>query len=271
MKNWYWRWWISIVFGSLFIVFVVSQGIFAQQIVPIPAGEFRPSAASQPGSRLQMDESQWTILQPRPEVAMPPLLFPESPGLLSSIEGINFDEDAANSSAFHIPPDPSGAAGPNHVVSAVNTSIEWFTKAGVNQHSGSLADFFSSVSPQTNTFDPKVLYDQYNNRFVVVTLERVDSPRRSRIFVAVSDDSDPNGTWYFLDIDSKLTIGGSETWADYPGLGVSAEAVYITANMFSFFPGTFEGSRLWIIDKTGFYSGGAAVVNMYDPSTAASL
>ena len=254
--------------GCFLIILFDIQGMLAQQLVRV--GETRPSAASQPHSRLQMDESQWTILQPRPDAVFPPSLFPESPSLLNSIEGINFDEDAANSGFYHIPPDPSGAAGPNHLVSVVNTSIEWFTKAGVQQHSGSLSSFFSSLSPQTNTFDPKVIYDQYNNRFVVLTLEQVDSPQRSRIFVAVSDDSDPNGTWYFLDINSLLNIGGINTWADYPGLAVSAEAVYITANMFSF-SGLFQGSRLWIIDKTGFYSGGTAVVNRYDPSAGAGL
>ena len=44
---------------------------------------------------------------------------------------------------FHIPPDPHGAAGPSHLVSVVNTSIEWHTKAGVQQSSQSLASFFS--------------------------------------------------------------------------------------------------------------------------------
>ena len=62
--------------------------------------------------------------------------------LVTSIEGIDFDQDAANSGFYHIPPDPIGAAGPSHVVSVVNTSIEWHTKAGVQQSSQSLSAFF---------------------------------------------------------------------------------------------------------------------------------
>jgi hypothetical protein len=206
---------------------------------------------------------------------MPRVLEPQAPPVTGTIEGINFDEDSANNSGFyHIPPDPIGAAGPNHVVSVVNTSIEWHTKAGVQQNSESLASFFAAVAPLTATFDPKVIYDQHQDRFVVVTLEIVEvaegeNPGNvSSIFVAVSDDSDPNGTWYFAAIDAKEVIGGNDHWADYPGFAVDEEAVYITANMFSHVSRISGGTRLWIIDKGvgsgGLYDGGAASVVRYD-------
>src|SRR5688572_27494577 len=61
---------------------------------------------------------------------------PKAPPLDATIEGINFDFDNENSAGFyHIPADPSGAAGPDHVVSVVQSSIEWHTKAGVEQES----------------------------------------------------------------------------------------------------------------------------------------
>jgi hypothetical protein len=156
---------------------------------------------------------------------------PLAPSLGPTIETINFDADATNSGFYHIPPDPIGAAGPNHVVNVVNTSIEWYTKAGVQQNSESLADFFTSLSPATNTFDPKVIYDQYAGRFLVVTLEVVDNGANeltnvSSIFVAVSDDSNPNGTWYFTSIDAKEDISSNDHWADYPGFAVGENAVY---------------------------------------------
>ncbi|MFQ5583345.1 MAG: hypothetical protein ACE5GL_02780, partial [Calditrichia bacterium] len=155
-----------------------------------------------------------------------------------SIETINFNQDATNNSGqFHIPPDPIGAAGPNHVVNVVNTSIEWYTKAGVQQNSQSLSSFFAPLTPLTNTFDPKVIYDQYEGRFVVVTLEVTDMANgdpanTSRILVAVSDDNDPNGTWYFHSENSMLNffnpnLGGNfDHWADYPGFAVDNQAVY---------------------------------------------
>ena len=77
-----------------------------------------------------------------------------APGLLALVEGINFNEDGANTRFLHIPPDPIGAVGTGHLVSVVNSSIEWRTKAGVQQNSQALASFFASLSPATVTFDP---------------------------------------------------------------------------------------------------------------------
>jgi autotransporter-associated beta strand protein len=210
-----------------------------------------------------------------------------APVLTALIEGINFDENSTNTGSLFIPPDPHGTAGRNHVVSVVNTSIEWHTKAGVQQNSvrlgrnsgGSIVgSFFEPLVPANATFDPKVIYDRFADRFVVVTLERTDdddgsttgdAADTSRILVAVSDDGDPNGTWFYHAIDAKTLIGGVDRWADYPGFAVDEEAVYITNNMFGFgSSGTFGGVRLWIMDKGtagGFYSGGAAAVTVHDP------
>lgn len=203
-----------------------------------------------------------------------------------TIEGINFEEEAGSSGFFHVPPDPHGAAGPSHVVSIVNTSIQWFTKSGVMENiqrlgkndSTEVGSFFESLSPLTSTFDPKVIYDQYDERFVVVALEVTEdvegvSERSSRIFVAVSDDDNPNGTWYFHEINSKINIDTTEYWADYPGLAVDDGAVYITANMFEFGDeeNGYGGVRLWIINKTPFYSGGSSSHVVYDPYAAAGI
>lgn len=130
----------------------------------------------------------------------------ESSTLITTYEGINFDQNASLTGYYQIPPDPIGAVGPNHMVSVVNSTIEWFTKAGVKQGSkrlgrdagGSIVgSFFETLGPVSGTFDPKVIYDQYNGRFVVITLEQQSTPQVSRILVAVSQTSDPNGGWYF--------------------------------------------------------------------------
>ena len=50
----------------------------------------------------------------------------------------------------------------------------------------------------------------------------------------------------------------AELAADYPGFAVDEEAIYVTANMFTFgASGSYRGGRLWIIPKSPYYSGGA--------------
>ncbi len=208
---------------------------------------------------------------------------------ITPILGINFDTDADLSGYYHIPPDPHGAVGPLHLVAVNNTSIWWANKDGTSQvskrlgknASTAIGSFFETLSPVNGTFDPKVIYDQYNGRFVVITLERaqnssaaIDPANTSRILVAVSATSDPNGTWYYHAINSKINVSGTEAWADYPGLAIGPDAIFITSNLFSY-AGSYQGSRLWIIQKGngsgGFYEGGSASVSIYDPATLASV
>lgn len=197
------------------------------------------------------------------------------------IEGANSAEAGG-----YAPADPNGAVGPNHVVNAVNTEIQWFTKTGANQKSEQFYDFFAPLGTNSSSFlsDPHVIYDQFNQRFVVVIISVKDPgltgdvTSDSHVLMAVSDDADPNGTWYFQDINTKLNIDGSDAWLDYPGLSVSPDAIYLTGNMFAFSGFTssvgtgeeaesgFFGSRLWIIPKSPLYSGAQSFVHAaYDP------
>lgn len=253
------------------------------------------SAASASRSQLQLQAEATTIssgafydqlIQSNPERfrVRPNSVPPPIPPLGTNFDTITFDEDAGLNGFYHIPPDPSGAVGTTHVVNTVNTSIEWYTKAGVVSNAGqSLSSFFATAPtpPTTNTFDPKVIYDQYSNRFVVLTMERTETDagppavvNGSRVYLAVSDDADPNGTWYFQTLTTEETIGGSASWADFPGLAVDSEAVYFTTNMFGHddqpMAGTFTGERVWILAKSAWYAGGAPVATRYDPFALAN-
>ena len=267
---------------------MIGQGLFATtpnlygQSVNIISHEIpEPSGGSQIGSRLS---SEGAYLGPdswlgvTPESAQVP-----TPGATigATFEGFGFDDNATENGGFvFIPPDTMGAAGTDRLIAVVNTMIEARTKAGALLWRDSLADFFSPLAGATLgtfTFDPKVVYDQFEDRFVVVTLEQNDtfdgdSSNESRILLAVSKTATPASAtavdWNYHAIDSKTTIG-VDHWADYPGFEVDEEAVYITNNMFSFGGApAFGGVRLWIVDKGvvgGFYGGGAAGVTVHDP------
>ncbi|HSF20340.1 MAG TPA: hypothetical protein VLK65_32805 [Vicinamibacteria bacterium] len=211
--------------------------------------------------------------------------IPAAPALTSSFESTNFDTNATNTGGFvFIPPDPIAAAGPDHLVNVSNVTVRFHQKNGALDLNASLANFFTLLAPANFTFDPKVLYDHFEGRFVIVTLELVDNgvcasvpACTSRILVAVSDDADPNGTWTMTSINSELLIGSTNHWADYPGFALDEEAVYITTNMFEFEVDgtTFGGVRLWVIEKGigtgGFYDGGMAMVTLLDPYAGAGL
>ena len=179
-------------------------------------------------------------------------------GPVITFESFDFNDSGA------IPADPIGAVGPNHVVNVVNSELAIFDKSGIVTAFGSLFGFFSGLA-NTSTFDPRVLFDTFENRFVVITIENFQSGPQifSQILVAVSDDADPNGTWFTTEIDAFANINGLDTLADFPALAVDEEAIYISTNQFAV-GGPFQNARLWIIDKGvgggGLYDNGPANV-----------
>lgn len=177
--------------------------------------------------------------------------------------------------ATSIPADPTIAVGTNHVVTAVNHRLQWHTKDGDLEGDLSLQTFFDELGASSPPFDPKVLYDAFADRFLVVAPERNGfdeelfdpSDDESRILLAVSDDGDPNGIWHRQVIEGLEVIEGENYWADFPAIAVGDEAIFITANMFLFDGAGFGGTRLWIGDKAGIYEGQDSAFNVYDPLT----
>jgi hypothetical protein len=145
---------------------------------------------------------------------------------------------------FNIPPDPCGAAGTSTLVAVVNSMIEILNKDDGSLIAQSGLQAFFGVTG--SVFDPKIIYDDYEQRVVVVALFRYfsganpDVNNLSVIFLAVSKDDNPltltGADWFFADINSKYVQPGTglEYWADYPGFEEDEEALYITNNMFAF-------------------------------------
>ena len=214
----------------------------------------------------------------------------------------NFNTVGNDNSGFYmIPPDPNAAVGLNTVITATNGVIEAFTKSGAalnifgGSNNESLNSFFVAGlgslvltnfndSNQSGPFDPKIIYDQYTNRFIVVALQESDAggsfndTNTSRILIAVSSpDTTPGGTltWKYTSINSDVFAGTSiDSWADYPGLSVDgAGNIFVTTNLFTHSTGSYQGSRLWTISETDILSGAAGTdatasgkATIYDPS-----
>lgn len=195
-----------------------------------------------------------------------------------AFDAITYDVNINETGGAFIPPDPNAAVSPNHIVIVTNVTMQVRSKAGSLLAQRSLRSFFTSLSPQTFTFDPKVVWDEHAQRFVLVALEQTDASNppatdSSFILLAVSATVDPTGTWFRTKIDARTTIGSRSCWGDYPGFGFDEQAVYVALNMFAFGDNAPCGkSLLWIVAKSGtgggFYAGGTADVRRIDPYDA---
>lgn len=133
-----------------------------------------------------------------------------SPGVVASFGG---------QTGGGYPPDPSGAAGPNHYVQAVNaTPFKCYNKstgAGI----GTVKQIGSLWSPAVgNLGDPIIMYDRYADRWF---LSQFGSG--NQIYIAISTTNDPTGTYYTYTYISP-------DFPDYLKFSIWWDGYYMTAN-----------------------------------------
>ena len=189
----------------------------------------------------------------RPFVSAPGAAEASSP-LIPGLVGAGFDALADPSSK---PSDTTGALGDGFYVAAVNTQMAVYDRNGAQVVAPIPLDQLHSNSAGLFVFDPKVIYDQYLDTFLLVYLVQEDLPRLSRIVtVAIPNAtaSDPS-TWCAVSFKGDQLPGGTAVWADYPGLGFNETHVTITTNQFTFPTtiGRFRYSQVMTIDKVGLY------------------
>jgi hypothetical protein len=175
--------------------------------------------------------------------------------------GVSFQ--ALDDNNTRIPPDTNGAAGPNHLMTMLNSQVRIQDKAGNNTSTVSLSSFWTSGTGLSGSpFDPKLLYDSINGRWIT-TCDANAASATSKVFFAISATDDPTGSWTYYSFVGDV---GLTTWADYPGFGYNSTWIAITNNMFPVPSGTSVGSKMWVIDKSTALAGGPLTVTVFPTS-----
>ena len=158
------------------------------------------------------------------------------------------------------PPDPDIAVGPNHIAVVTNDDFAVYDKCG-NELFRADIETFLGTPPEDLLFDPKVIYDPWNGRWVMMWHSRNFSPESGRIILVISTGSTPWGVggWYFYNYDVVQDAGtASASWPDYFDLGFSQNFVTISGNMFEFPDALgnrpFRWARHIIFDKSEIYN-----------------
>jgi hypothetical protein len=136
------------------------------------------------------------------------------------------------------------------IVSADNSTIDYYqdtpdTLVQFQFHH----DFFEDTLLYNLPFDPRVIYDRYANRFIVVMAYRLVDD--SNLLLSFSKTDDPRDGWnhYVLDAD---TLDPGE-WIDYPQIAVNRNELFITGNMTNDNGGDPTGNKLYQIAKQNGY------------------
>lgn len=164
-----------------------------------------------------------------------------------------------------IPPDTMGAVGPSHVFSMLNSGRTIYNKSGgLVSAQISLASFFSALGtgigqPARSPFDPRVEYDQYDNRWVAACVGFAnDGSATAWLLVAMSQTNNPTGAWnlYAIPIHVGVHVGH---WLDFPGLGLDYHNVVITGNVFVQGGGSVHADT-YVISKASLMAGAGPLV-----------
>src|SRR5207244_1722677 len=103
-----------------------------------------------------------------------------------------------------VPADPHIAVGPSEVVVVVNESWAIYDKVtGVQLYQNSFASWFGAVAPPGGPFDPKVIYDQYHQRFLFLALAS-DGSSHASYLLSASQQSSALGNWWLWNLDATL-------------------------------------------------------------------
>ncbi len=145
----------------------------------------------------------------------------------------------------NVPADSELAVGPNHIIAVVNVAFEIYDKSGnLLQGPTTFASFFSGVPNCGDVFDPNVIYDEMEDRFIL----GIDG-NGTDYCIAATKSGSPLGSWNRYSFATDV----GRNFFDYPHAGVGDDAIYLGANMFG--RRTFAEGRVWAIDKFALYDG----------------
>src|SRR6478735_5389747 len=215
---------------------------------------------ARPGSRAaEALENPARTAPQLPKVLKRSQMVASAPAPDSSFEGLDF----ANWGQGH-PPDTNGDVGPNHYIETINVSIGIYDKstgarvAAFTFNSFMSQGHFGNICDTDNFGDPVVLYDSYEDRWVITDFAfkldgsgNVVNPPGALQCFAVSKTDDPvNGGWNFYSIAAPGALN------DYPKFGVWPDGIYMSANLFGYSAGgSYQGYHVWALNKQQMYAG----------------
>src|SRR5262249_44008792 len=177
----------------------------------------------------------------------PPSVFGKAPGIQQGQAG------------GFIPPDTQIAAGPQHIVEAVNLAVRVWSKGSPPVVIGSfdLGGFFGVDDALLS--DPKVRFDAQSNRWYIAAISFPAPTGAWHLAVSTSDD--PTGDFAIYTISSA-----SGTFPDFTAMGMSDDKVVLSGNAFrTRGPGQFTGTEYAVLSKADLVAAGPAHSQFFGP------
>ncbi len=161
----------------------------------------------------------------------------------------------ANNLAQFTPGDNSmGISEHGYIVSADNLTVEYFGDTPDSLLQFQLhSDFYGDTTLRGIPFDPRVIYDRYAHRFIVVMCAYADTAD-DYLLISFSRDEDPRNGWNHYRLRSD-TLDENQ-WFDYPFISINRDELFISGNMYGDLGnGVVTGNKIFQIHKSEGYAG----------------
>ena len=151
------------------------------------------------------------------------------------------------------PGDPTGATGPTRVVAAVNVRVGVYDRTGSTLLAPLRLRSMSHQLAGLSETDPKVVYDAYDDVFVLTFLAYDSSEGYIEVVTIPSATAEDPGTWCRTHMVGDQVRNGTHEFADYPSVGFTANRVVVTTNNFGFNDGPFRYAQVISMPKGALY------------------
>jgi hypothetical protein len=161
------------------------------------------------------------------------------------------------SAGNYLPPDTQGAVGPDHLITVCNEYVVIHNKAtGAPITTFTASSFWAQWVdiPVPEIFDARVLYDPFDNHWIMSAAMGRNPGSHNSILLGVSVNSNPTQPWHAwrIEVDPNLV-----NFADFPRLGFNHKWIVVVGDI-----GPFQGGSLtpkvYIFNKSDKYAGGSS-------------
>ncbi|MGB0789509.1 MAG: hypothetical protein ACPGQR_08230, partial [Marinirhabdus sp.] len=231
----------AVAFGQeTFPPSTVIQGKFIKKTIPLRDFEVNPKNTEGEVNKIRIIPNNLRANEKVNASALPlngdGLRQKKAGGVVTHPLEQNFEGLTRNESGGFLPPDPTGAAGPNHYVNSVNVAIKIFDKTG-NVLAGPV-DLGTFLGSGNNSGDPIIMYDHLADRYFVSQFGAASNS----LVLGVSETPDPTGAYFVYEFILS-------SFPDYPHYSIWPDGYYLTANKFT-------GNTTYAIERDVILAGG---------------
>lgn len=142
------------------------------------------------------------------------------------------------------------------VVSVSNSDMFVYDESGMALLDVGLDEFADSLGLVANSYDPKVIYDPGEDRFILVFLNGNDASS-TEIVVCFSETNDPSLGWNVYSLTGNPF--NNNAWSDFPMISITNQDFFVSVNHINSDSASwqtgFMQSVIWQVQKSDGYAG----------------